>query len=137
MLKFKKKYIKIIDLVLKKISNNSLEKIKQQDSISSFFGKRTPNDGIINWNLSMKQIKDWIRAQAYPYPGAFTYYESKKIIIDKVSFTNLSFDKKLFNGTIILKDNYTYVKVKDGFLRIEKVRNKVSFKDLKRFKNEN
>lgn len=137
LLKFKKKYIKIIDLVLKKISNNSLEKIKQQDSISSFFGKRTPNDGIINWNLSMKQIKDWIRAQAYPYPGAFTYYESKKIIIDKVSFTNLSFDKKLFNGTIILKDNYTYVKVKDGFLRIEKVRNKVSFKDLKRFKNEN
>ena len=137
LLKFKNNYTKIIDVILKKTSNNSLIKIKQNNSDSSFFGKRTPDDGGINWGLSMKQIKDWIRAQAYPYPGAFTYYESKKIIIDKVSFTNLSFDKKLLNGTIILKDNYTYVKVKDGFLKIEKVRNKVSFKNLIRFKNEN
>lgn len=136
LLKFRSKYIKIVDLVLEKIFNNTLEKIKQKNSDSSFFGKRTPDDGNINWNLSMKKIKNWVRAQAYPYPGAFTYYGSKKVIIDKVSFTNFSIDKNILNGTIVLNDNYTYVKVNDGFLEINKIRNTVSFKNFTSFKYE-
>ena len=136
LLKFRSKYIKIVDLVLEKIFNNTLEKIKQKNSDSSFFGKRTPDDGNINWNLSMKKIKNWVRAQAYPYPGAFTYYGSKKVIIDKVSFTNFSIDKNILNGTIVLNDNYTYVRVNDGFLEINKIRNTVSFKNFTSFKYE-
>ena len=46
-------------------------------------------------------------------------------------------DKKILNGTIVLNDNYTYVKVNDGFLRINKIRNTVSFKNLTSFKYEN
>ena len=137
VLKFSDKYIKIVDLVLEKISNNTLEKIKQKNSDSSFFDKRTPEDGNINWNLSMEQIKNWVRAQAYPYPGAFTYYESKKVTIDKVSVTNFSTNKNIQNGTIVLNDNHTYVKVNDGFLGINKMRNTVSLKNLTSFKYEN
>lgn len=137
LLRFKNEYIKIVDLILEKISNGTLVKIKQKNCCSSFFDKRTPEDGNINWNLSMKQIKNWVRAQAYPYPGAFTYYDSKKVIIDKVSLTNFVLDKNILNGTIVLNDNHIYVKVKDGFLGINKIRNTVSFKDLTSFKYEN
>ena len=37
--------------------------------------KRIPSDGNYRLESSPKeQIRDWVRAQAFPYPGAFTFY---------------------------------------------------------------
>jgi methionyl-tRNA formyltransferase len=38
----------------------------------SYFGRRTPEDGRIDWRSSARAIHDLVRAVAPPFPGAFT-----------------------------------------------------------------
>jgi len=53
----------------------------QDHSQATIFPKRTPADGAIDWSLPAKQIRDFIRAQTKPYPGAFAMINGKKITI--------------------------------------------------------
>jgi methionyl-tRNA formyltransferase len=41
-------------------------------SRGTYFGRRRPEDGRINWRLSARSVHDLVRAVAPPFPGAFT-----------------------------------------------------------------
>ena len=46
---------------------------KPQDaSVATYFGRRRPEDGCIDWTRSASAIHNLVRAVAPPYPGAFT-----------------------------------------------------------------
>jgi len=48
-------------------------KLRANDlSKGSYFGRRRPEDGRIDWSKSAKEIHDLVRAVAPPFPGAFT-----------------------------------------------------------------
>ena len=53
----------------------------QDESKSRVFSQRSPEDGEIDWSLDIGKIKNFIRAQTKPYPGAYTIIGGKKIII--------------------------------------------------------
>jgi methionyl-tRNA formyltransferase len=40
---------------------------------ASTWPKRTPMDGLIDWETRAPYLDDWVRAQTRPYPGAFTF----------------------------------------------------------------
>lgn len=47
--------------------------LKSQDlSKGSYYGRRRPEDGRIDWSKSAKEIHDLVRAVAPPFPGAFS-----------------------------------------------------------------
>ena len=56
-------------------------RIKQDSSKRRIFPQRKPSDGEIDWNWDSRRIKNFIRAQTRPYPGAFTIINGKKITI--------------------------------------------------------
>lgn len=120
--KFVQKYPNIILKILNDINNNNIFKVKQNHKISSYYPKRTPDDGKIDLSLGSKQIYNWVRAQSFPYPGAYLFYKSKKIIIDQIILKDSVFDKKINNGTII-NLHPLKVKVSDGIIEISKIRN--------------
>lgn len=64
--KFNDNYIPLIEKVLTKANSNTLTFIKQNDEFATFFGKRTSEDGKIDWNWQKERIFNWVRAQAYP-----------------------------------------------------------------------
>jgi len=73
------------ELVLKR-SIQSLVKgnfqLKPNDlSKGSYFGRRRPEDGRIDWSKSAAEIHNLVRAVAPPFPGAFTEYEGETIKI--------------------------------------------------------
>ena len=74
-----------------------------------------------------KRIKNWVRALAYPYPGAFSYFENKKIIIDEVVDSNIGFKYDIPNGTIIANEPNIIVKTPNGTLELRKLRELVTF----------
>jgi methionyl-tRNA formyltransferase len=41
-------------------------------SKGSYYGRRRPEDGRIDWSKSAKEVHDLVRAVAPPFPGAFT-----------------------------------------------------------------
>lgn len=47
----------------------------------SYFGGRKPADGQIDWTKPAVEIYNLVRGVTHPYPGAFTYLDSGKIII--------------------------------------------------------
>ncbi len=53
----------------------------QDHSKATYCAKRIANDGLIDWSLPAKAIWQLIRAATKPYPGAFTFYQGRKLII--------------------------------------------------------
>ena len=89
--KYNQQYPLLIKKILIDIKCDSL-KVRAQDATkATYFGKRTPEDGHINWNWSKERIRNWIRAQAHPYPGAFFFINNVKVIVNKASFCDLGF----------------------------------------------
>lgn len=137
---YEKEYPKIIIKVLEMISEKKVFRLSQNNFEATFFPKRTPEDGLINWNWQKERIYNWVRALSYPYPGAFTFYDNQKIIIDEIEFSNIGFDSYIENGSIISinHQDYPIVKVQNGTIIITKKRNPlIQFKVNKKFENEN
>lgn len=99
--KFIVEYPAIVGNVIEDIRSGKYERIPQDNRKATYFGKRTPVDGLIDWNWQKERLNNWIRAQAFPYPGAYTFYENQKIIIDKIKLTDLGFHYNDENGKIL------------------------------------
>ncbi|MEQ4283744.1 bifunctional UDP-4-amino-4-deoxy-L-arabinose formyltransferase/UDP-glucuronic acid oxidase ArnA [Pseudomonas syringae] len=53
----------------------------QDESRATYFGRRTPADGLIDWSLPATQLYNLIRAVTQPYPGAFCPVGDNKLIV--------------------------------------------------------
>lgn len=73
------------------IVDGSLKAKAQNLKDSTFCALRTPDDGLINWNWQAQKIYNFIRAQAPPYPCAFTFFESEKLSILKAEILHDTF----------------------------------------------
>ena len=122
--KFSQLYFPLIQMVLSQISNNSLNIFKQDSRKATYFGRRKANDGEINWEWQKERIRNWVRAQAYPYPGAFTFVDNQKLVIDKVDFFDYNYNSEMPNG-IVLKLVPLLVKTPNGVVMLSKIRNQV------------
>ena len=63
---------------------------RQDNARATYWPKRVPEDGLIDWNQSAYALYNWIRALTHPYPGAFTYYQDKKLTIWKAFLADLA-----------------------------------------------
>lgn len=93
--------ISLLDEVLPQIKNGTASRIPQDNSMASYFGGRTPEDGKIDWNRSAVEIRNLVRAVTHPYPGAFSHAGDRKYIFWKVS---VAADTGSIPGTIISTD---------------------------------
>ncbi len=53
----------------------------QDHSKATYFGKRTPEDGRINWALPARAVFNLIRAVTRPFPGAFTDVRGARLVV--------------------------------------------------------
>lgn len=136
--KYARAYYPLVKKVLKDVANQQLNLTIQKEEEATYFGKRTPIDGEINWNWTKEDIRNWIRAQAYPYPGAFTFYNNNKIIIDKISFSVEKIFNYQLNGEIIHLKPSLVVKTKNGAVNLDIIRTEnCTFAKGNTFGNEN
>jgi methionyl-tRNA formyltransferase len=56
-------------------------RIPQDPSRASSWPRRTPADGIIDWETRAPYLYDWVRAQTRPYPGAFTFLGDERVVV--------------------------------------------------------
>jgi methionyl-tRNA formyltransferase len=56
-------------------------RLPQDHAAATKFGRRTPADGLIDWSRSAWQIYNLIRAVTRPFPGAFTFWEGRRIFV--------------------------------------------------------
>jgi methionyl-tRNA formyltransferase len=61
-----------LDAVLPALVAGTAPRLPNEIGRGSYFGRRTPEDGRIDWRRSAEEIHDLVRAVAPPYPGART-----------------------------------------------------------------
>lgn len=64
-----------------KWSEGIFEEVELDESIATYYKKRTPKDGIFDFTMPSRQLHDFIRAQTDPYPGAFFMMNGEKITV--------------------------------------------------------
>jgi methionyl-tRNA formyltransferase len=74
-------HVDLIRELLPRLLTRTAPRIQQDPSRASAWPKRTPDDGIIDWETRAPYLYDWVRAQTRPYPGAFTYLGDEKVIV--------------------------------------------------------
>ncbi len=72
-----------LEIVSRKKKNKRIRMRKQNAKNSIHWTKRYERDGQINWSRSDEEVLNLIRGLTSPYPGAFTFYKGKKIVINK------------------------------------------------------
>ncbi len=98
-----KKVLEAAQAVLKeqlpKLKNGTATFTKQDESQTSYFGRRTAADGEILWHKSAKEINNLVRAVTEPYPGAFSYLGQRKLIVWRSRVLDTQHDKQ--PGTVL------------------------------------
>ena len=74
--------IKLLEKYLPLIALGKAPRIKQEYlKDEDIWPQRRPEDGLIDWSKSPREIENFVRAQTKPYPGAYTIIDGKKVII--------------------------------------------------------
>ena len=112
----------LIKKSLLKLFSNKIKLKIQDDSQATYFPKRNPEDGVIDWTLSNFHLRNFTRALTKPFPGAFSYINNEKIIIWQLfPFMDDEESKDLLPGTIVsvFANNTFSVKTGDGTVLID------------------
>ena len=73
--------VELLRTVLPRVADGTAARTAQDESHATHVPQRSPEDGLIDWSQDAETIRDFIRAQTKPYPGAFTIIEGRKIRI--------------------------------------------------------
>jgi methionyl-tRNA formyltransferase len=79
--------VAVLDRALPKLLDGNAELKSQDLAQGSYFGGRKPEDGVIDWTQSARDIHNLVRAVAPPYPGATTTVAGRPV---KITRTQLS-----------------------------------------------
>jgi methionyl-tRNA formyltransferase len=64
-----------------RIVDGTIDPTPQDETAVTWWPRRRPHHGLIDWTLSARDVFNWIRGQTRPYPGAFTYLDDTKVTI--------------------------------------------------------
>jgi methionyl-tRNA formyltransferase len=82
-------HVDLIRAYVPKLRMGGAPRFQQDELRASSWPKRTPADGIIDWDTRAPYLYDWVRAQTRPYPGAFTWFGEDKIVVWRASAVEL------------------------------------------------
>jgi methionyl-tRNA formyltransferase len=73
--------VELIEDLHPKIAAGTAPRRKMDISNGSYFGRRKPEDGRIDWRWPARRIFNLVRAVTHPYPGAFCFVGGQKLLV--------------------------------------------------------
>lgn len=117
-LRVNKAAVSILERQIEKLKQGTANRTPQDHGQATAFGRRTPEDGKIDWKKPSNEIHNLVRAVTHPFPGAFTDLEGKKTYIWRTRQTLLDVDD-LKPGQISIQNDRLFIACGDGlFLEI-------------------
>jgi methionyl-tRNA formyltransferase len=113
-------HVELIRECVPQLLERRAPRIPQDPSRASAWPKRTPADGIIDWETRARYLYDWVRAQTRPYPGAFTFLGAEKVVVWRARPVELAAEAPA--GTIVAeRPEGPVVACGDGALVLEEI----------------
>jgi methionyl-tRNA formyltransferase len=94
---------------------------KPQLGEPSYYPKRTPKDGYIDWNSSVYNIYNLVRSVTTPYPGAYVVYNGEEIKIWKCQIFDtkiMFYEDRSFGEIVEIFDDRFIVNCSEGLLLV-------------------
>lgn len=101
---------------LPRLARGNLEETPQDDSKASYFGRRTPAAGELDWTRPASELYNLVRAVTQPYPGAFSFVGDRKLIVWQAQAVDTRHDQK--PGAVVSLDPLR-IACGDGVLEIQ------------------
>lgn len=120
--KYNELYPAMVKEVIDMLGEGRIIPLPQDNSKATYYGKRTPEDGEISWDWHKERIRNWVRAQAHPYPGAFTFCGGEKVIIDEIEYSEEGYDNAQPNGMVLRAGAGITVKTPNGAVLLKSIR---------------
>src|SRR5215210_4946569 len=95
-------HVELVRQVVPQLLAGTAPRIPQDARRASAWPKRTPADGVIDWDTRARYLDDWVRAQTRPYPGAFTYLGDDKLVVWRARAVEL--DASAPAGTVVARE---------------------------------
>src|SRR5258708_7726477 len=73
--------VELIEELHPKIVTGTAPRQKMDISKGSYFGRRKPEDGRIDWRWPARRIFNLVGAVTHPYPGAFCFVSGRKLMV--------------------------------------------------------
>ena len=89
----------LLAATLPALKSGDVQETPQDERQASYFGARSAQDGVINWQGAAQDAHNLVRALTDPWPGAFSYVGSNKFIVWKSQVLDDSSGAKA--GTVI------------------------------------
>lgn len=96
--------VKILARQLPALKAGTAARRRQNWQEGFYRGKRTPEDGRINWDVAAEKVHNLIRAVSHPYPGAFTDAFPEKTWIWKTRLPGLA-AHDAYPGQLYVEEN--------------------------------
>jgi methionyl-tRNA formyltransferase len=110
---------KILLRRLPEIEEGRAPRIPQDLSQRTEYPQRSPEDGKIDWSRSAEEIRNFIRAQSRPYPGAFSYIGTDKVSVLEAKRVTAKDTFKSFPGKVVeIGRDHFIVSTGDGLILI-------------------
>jgi methionyl-tRNA formyltransferase len=106
-----------LNRALPRLIDGTARATPQTLSAGSYFGGRSPADGIIDWMQPARRIHDLVRAVAPPYPGASTQIEGEPLLILRtLPWPALAGQPPLARPSLFTHEGRVYAQAGDGML---------------------
>lgn len=92
--------------------------IQQDNKKATYYAKRAPNDGCINWFDKGAYIDRLIKASTDPHPGAFSFYGNFRVLIWKSCYHSTGFPHGVVGRVVALSDFNPVLQTGHGFVEL-------------------
>jgi len=106
----------LLESTLPAMKQGNIVGTAQNEAEATVVGRRTPEDGRINWALPASQINNLVRAVTDPWPGAFAFAGTTKFVVWKAKV--LSTAHNVRPGTVLSAEPFV-VACGEGALEIQ------------------
>ncbi len=109
---------KSLDIWLPKLKAGEWKSVEQNQNEASYYARRAPQDGCIDWYESAYNIDRLIKATTKPYPGAYTFYGNNKIVIWKSRISKIKNIQGVVGRIVTIVNNIPVIQTGNGLLEI-------------------
>ncbi|MEM7666582.1 MAG: formyltransferase family protein [Pseudomonadota bacterium] len=104
---------------LSSLASGAAPRTKQDEACATYAARRRPDDGRIDWAAPAKEIDRLVRAVTKPYPGAFTAYNGKQLVIWQADYSPQHSYHGIAGQIVNVGDGTFDIVTGDGLLRVE------------------
>ncbi|MFA0533139.1 methionyl-tRNA formyltransferase [Vibrio breoganii] len=111
-----------LDRWLPELKKGEWNPIPQQEYFATEYGIRKPDDGLIDWKACSIEISRLIRAASRPHPGAYTFYNNDKLIIESCKLEQKMKIKGCVGRILKIDNDSALIQTGQGLIWISNIR---------------